>query len=289
MFFAFPSWRPRGEKATMKLTRRNIIRFHTYIFRWWKVHKRDLPWRKTHDPYKILLSEILLQQTQVVRGLPKYKEFIAKYPTIKSLARARLSDVLRIWKGMGYNRRALYLHKTANFITSDYNGIFPQDEKTLQKLPGIGKYTARAVLVFAYKKDLAMVDTNIRKIITHFFFDDVLQDEKNIEDIAQRLLPLGKSWEWHQALMDYGALHEKELRSTNIKKSYILPFKKTNRYFRGRILDLVREQSFQEKALISVMEKQYEIDQKKVKLLVQGLLKDGLLMARSGGIICLPE
>ena len=175
-------------------------KFQAYIFAWWKTHRRDLPWRHTHDPYKILVSEVMLQQTQVSRVLPKYREFIQAYPTVKDLARASNSDVLKIWKGMGYNRRALYLKKAAEI------GEFPKSEGELVKLPGLGTYTARAILVFAYRKNVAMVDTNIRQIITHFFFHDAPQKDKIIQNIADQLVPKGKSWEWHQALMDYGAL-----------------------------------------------------------------------------------
>lgn len=224
------------------MAERKINEFQKMIFSWWKKNKRDLPWRHTHDPYKILVSEIMLQQTQVSRVLPKYMEFLHAYPTVTTLANASIADVLRVWKGMGYNRRALYLKKTAQI------GEFPKSEKELVKLPGVGIYTARALLVFAYNQNIAAVDTNIRKIITHFFFKDKPQNEKVIQSVADRLVPEGRSWEWHQALMDYGALalpptmnHE---RRTNI------PFKQSNRFYRGRIIDLLREKEWKEKDLL---------------------------------------
>ena len=190
----------------MKIKTKQIKEFQLAIFSWWKLHKRDLPWRHTRDPYKILVSEVMLQQTQVSRVLPKYIEFIKQFPAVNELAQSSGAEVLRIWKGMGYNRRALYLQKAAQEIVHSYKGIFPKRESLLTKLPGVGTYTARAILVFAYKQDVAMVDTNIRQIITHFFFEDISQKPSVIQEVADKLVPPGKSWEWHQALMDYGAL-----------------------------------------------------------------------------------
>lgn len=237
-------------------------KFQDFIFSWWKDHRRDLPWRRTHDPYKILVSEVMLQQTQVRRVLPKYAEFIEAFPDISTLANASPADVLRAWKGMGYNRRALYLKK----ITA-----IPKTEKELMKLSGIGRYTARAILVFAYKKDIALVDTNIRKIIMHFFFHDQPQQEKVIESFAKKLLPKGKSWEWHQALMDYGA---SQLWPKLNKKQK--PFKNSSRYFRGRVVDMLREKAVSEKTLNVKPE------------IIAGLIRDGLVVRSKGNMLHLP-
>ena len=237
--------------------------FQSHIFSWWKTHRRDLPWRHTHDPYKIFVSEIMLQQTQVSRVIPKYLEFIHQYPTVNSLAKASTSDVLRLWKGMGYNRRALYLKKSALL------GEIPKTEKELMKLPGVGKYTARAILVFAYKQDIAMVDTNIRQILTHFFFGDAPQKEKVIQQVADQLLPKGKSWEWHQALMDYGAMELEKIPGV-IKKQK--KFKNSNRYFRGKLMDILREGPVKEYS----------------SPIVTGLIKDGLVVKKDG-MLLLPD
>lgn len=260
----------------MRLTASRISKFQDLIFTWWKTHRRDLPWRKTHDPYKILVSEIMLQQTQVSRGLPKYIEFIEKFPTVKSLAAASTGEVLRMWKGMGYNRRALYLQRTAQKVVDEYKGIFPNNEQQLTTLPGLGTYTARAVMVFAFKIDIAMVDTNIRQIITHFFFNDVPQTEKVIQEIADRLVPKGKSWEWHQALMDYGALELKRNENRSVKKK-TKPFKETNRYFRGRILDLLREKSYTEPVLVEILCSKYGKDEQFYMGLMEKLVVEGLV------------
>lgn len=271
----------------MNYTKATLRRFQKKIFDWWEGNKRDLPWRKTHDPYRIMVSEIMLQQTQVARGLLKYQEFITRFPSLESLAGASPAEVIRVWKGMGYNRRAVYLHGAARKIVTDYHGIFPQDERALLQLPGLGKYTTRAILVFAYKKDVAMVDTNIRQIITHFFFHDVPQSEKMIQEVADALIPQGKAWEWHQALMDYGALALD--RKKNKRKKKQTPFKETNRYFRGRILDLLREGDKQEDEVYAVLRQTYKKDNAAAAALLQGLVKDKLISWSKTGIMSLPE
>ena len=272
----------------MRLTQARIRKFQTMILTWWKTHRRDLPWRKTHDPYKILVSEIMLQQTQVSRGLPKYIEFLEVFPTVEKLAGAKTSSVLRIWKGMGYNRRALYLQNTAKKVVLDYNGIFPNTEQQLTTLSGVGKYTARAIMVFAFAIDIAVVDTNIRQIITHFFFDDAPQPEKSIQEVADQLMPKGKAWEWHQALMDYGAIALERNEKRSIKKKS-KPFKETNRYFRGRLLDLVYEKQWKEADLMSEMVKKFGKDKEFMEEIINGMSKDGLIVCSKTGIISLPE
>ena len=223
----------------------------------------------------------MLQQTQVSRGLPKYLEFIQTFPNVEALAGASPAQVLRIWKGMGYNRRAVYLQKAAKAIVDIYKGRFPDTEPELTRLPGLGRYTARAILVFAFKKDIAMVDTNIRQILTHFFFHDTSQSEKIIQEVADQLVPKGKSWEWHQALMDYGALELVKKKAEGIKKKTV-PFKETNRYFRGRIMDVLREKSYTEKELIKSLCLKYGKDGTFYINLLITLKKEGLVVKKNG-------
>ncbi len=267
----------------MRLTRRRIRQFQDFIFDWWANHHRDLPWRRTRDPYSILVSEVMLQQTQVSRVLPKYEEFLFFFPDVYALAGASPAKILRVWQGMGYNRRALFLKRAAAQIVKDYYGEFPQSEKELVKLPGLGTYTARALLVFAYGQDVALVDTNIRQIITHFFFKDKPQKESVIGEAADQLLPIGKSWEWHQALMDYGAL---ELERVSQKKS--IPFKNSNRFYRGRIIDLLREKGYKETVLLAHLTKTYGKPTEFFVGILSGLARDGLL-ARNHGRVTLPD
>jgi A/G-specific adenine glycosylase len=211
----------------MKPSEKQKRDLHDKIFTWWQTNKRDLPWRKTQNPYEILVSELMLQQTQVSRVMPKYHAFLQKFPTTKTLSEASLGQILIEWKGLGYNRRAKYLHETAKEIEKTWNGVFPNKEEELRRLPGIGIYTARALLVFAFKKDVGVVDTNIRKIIQKEFNAQNCS-EKEIQQIADDIVPKGKSWEWHQALMDYGAANytekktKKNCSSLNRRESKLL-------------------------------------------------------------------
>jgi A/G-specific adenine glycosylase len=266
-----------------------LVAFQSMIFRWWQKNRRDLPWRHTRDPYKITVSEIMLQQTQVFRVLPKYAEFIEAWPDVQALAQASPADVIRIWKGMGYNRRALYLHDMAKVIVEEYQGKFPKDEKLLVQLPGVGTYTARALLVFAYNKDVACVDTNIRKIITHFFFDDKPQKDSVVRCVAGQLVPAGKSWQWHQALMDYGSqeMTNAEIQISNIRKKQI-PFRQTNRFYRGEIIDMLREKKYIETKIINYIYNRYNKQEYEIQNIINGLIKDGLVI-RKKNILSLPE
>lgn len=273
----------------MKLTNRQITIFQRKIFSWWVDHRRDLPWRETKDPYRILVSEVMLQQTQVRRVIPKYAEFIEAFPTVKVLSHASPGNVLRVWKGMGYNRRALYLQQIAEAVVRDYGGEFPQDEAQLTKLPGLGRYTARALLVFAFEKDVAMVDTNIRQIITHFFFHDKEQKESVIQDVADRILPVGKSWEWHQALMDYGALELRKLKRPERSRATTIPFKNSNRFYRGRIVDALREINITRNRLVTILAGRYDTEPDRMNRLIDSLKREGLIEEMRSGVLRLPN
>ncbi len=266
--------------------------FRSYIFSWWKKNARDLPWRHTSDPYAILVSEVMLQQTQVSRVLEKYEAFLGKYPTVFDLADAPTSGIIRDWKGLGYNRRALYLHRGALIVVEKYKGIFPESEAELLSIPGIGKYTARAILVFAFRHTVAMVDTNIRKIITHFFYDGRTQSESVIWETAKRLVPKGKSWEWHQALMDYGALELWKQTGNNtarsIKRTSTVPFRQTNRFLRGRILDALRVCPRSDSELVSEMAQICKRPESVVRDAVSALIREGLC-EQTGAVLSLPQ
>jgi len=242
----------------------------------------------------------MLQQTQVERVIAKYREFIERYPTIQHLAKATLADVLRMWKGMGYNRRALYLQKAARVIVDIYKGRFPDTEQELLKLPGLGSYTARAILVFAYRKDIAMVDTNIRQIFTHFFFHDTPQSEKTIQEVVDQLVPKGKSWEWHQALMDYGAMNASEWRHPERSPELvegrsrgterITPiFKQSNRFYRGRIVDILRKTDMRKNVLINECINLYGKDAKYYRYLIGQLVREGLVIYKDENRVRLPD
>ena len=176
---------------------------------WFRSHGRDLPWRGTRDPYRILVSEMMLQQTQVDRVLPRFAAFLAEFPTIEVLAAASTAAVLRSWSGLGYNRRALNLQRTAQAIVHDCHGVWPRDPAVLQRLPGIGPYTAGAIACFAFEQDVAFLDTNMRRVLQRWYDGlaaEDLQAERVQQQRAQALVPHTEGWWWNQALMELGAL-----------------------------------------------------------------------------------
>ncbi len=277
----------------VNISEKNISAFHKKIFSWWRTNKRDLPWRHTHDPYRILVSEIMLQQTQVPRVLLKYNEFLRIFPNITVLASSPLAAVLQVWKGLGYNRRAKYLRQLVQILQKKYAGEFPKTEKELLELPGIGLYTARAIQVFAWKRDVAMVDTNVRRIIVHYFFDDTPQSEKIIQQTADSLVPHGKSWEWHQALMDYGSLVMPTIVNRISKKitasPSVIAFKDTNRFMRGRIIDVLRDRQYTKKQLIDMFVISYNKSEDFIENQLSALVKEELVEYVSGDIIRLSQ
>lgn len=246
--------------------------FQEKIFAWWKENKRILPWRETTNPYYIMIAEIMLQQTQVQRSIEKYLEFIKEFPTIEKLAFAPISSVLKIWSGLGYNRRALWLHEAANQILQLKE--FPNKQEELQKLKGIGPYSSRSILIFAFNYDIATVDTNIRRILIAEKFAEEDTKEKELYIIAQKLLPKGRARDWHNALMDYGSLVLTATKtgikpqSTNSKKS------KESRQYRGLIVKYLTNNSSVKKNQII---KDCKIPKEKVDEILQGLIADGLV------------
>jgi A/G-specific adenine glycosylase len=183
--------------------------FQRRLSSWYAVHRRDLPWRRTDDPYHILVSEIMLQQTQVERVIPKYHEFLARYPSFESLARARTRDVKRVWYPLGYNIRPVHLQGIARETMARYGGRLPDDARALRSMPGIGRYTAGAIRSFAYGQDAAVVDTNVRRVLGRVFLGPRrlgrMRGQKAMWDLAQALLPTRRAYDHNQALMDFGA------------------------------------------------------------------------------------
>ncbi len=252
----------------------------TDLLTWFQANGRDLPWRRTRNPYYILVSETMLQQTQVDRVIPKYEAFLALFPTVEALASASTADVIRSWQGLGYNRRAVNLQRAAQAIVAagypaDSAG-FPDTPEGLRNLPGIGAYTSGAVACFAFERDVAFLDTNIRRVVRRLLVgpEDAppATNEQTLIDYAQQLIPKSQGWAWNQAIMELGALictaakpqcwrcpvnqHCRAYaiwREANTqldmwqppviklrKKAAEQPFHSSNRYFRGRIIDALR-------------------------------------------------
>ncbi|KAF2329603.1 A/G-specific adenine glycosylase [Flavobacterium ginsenosidimutans] len=184
--------------------------FHNILIKWYLQNKRDLPWRKTVNPYQIWLSEIMLQQTRVAQGMPYFFSFTKEFPTVKDLADAPEEKVLKLWQGLGYYSRARNLHKTAQYISNDLNGVFPDSYKELLKLKGVGEYTAAAIASFSYNESVPVVDGNVFRVLSRYF--DIESDialpatKKEFTALAQELMPKDNPAIFNQAIMEFGAL-----------------------------------------------------------------------------------
>lgn len=244
--------------ATVTLTQKEVRDFQKKIQRFFHAHGRSLPWRETCDPYHILVSEIMLQQTQVDRVVPKYEAFIQQFPTMSRLARATLQDVLTLWQGLGYNRRARMLHACAQAIEKEHNGVVPREEAVLCALPGIGPYTAGAVRAFAYNEPVTIIETNIRTVyLHHFFADQERVTDAQVREVVTQTLDNENPRTWYWALMDYGTHIKKTVgnankRSTSYTKQ--TPFKDSNRYIRGRIVVLLTQEAMSLRMLYGKIE-----------------------------------
>ena len=175
----------------------------TALLRWFDERRRDLPWRRTRDPWAVLGSELMLQQTQVARVLPRYEAFLARWPTPATCAAAPLAEVVEAWAGLGYNRRAVNLHRAAALVAARADGAFPDDLAGLLALPGVGPYTARAVLAFAFEADVGVVDTNAARVLARWTGRSLRPAE--VQAAADAAVPHGQGWAWNQAMLDLGA------------------------------------------------------------------------------------
>ncbi len=182
-------------------------RFRALIRAHYRDRGRDLPWRKARTPYRVLVSEVMLQQTGVQRVKEKYRQFLRTFPSLRALAGAEYRDVLSVWKGLGYNRRAFNLKRTAEIIVAEHGGRIPRDVDSLAALPGIGRATACAVLAYAFNEPVAFIETNIRRVFIHFFFEGsgTIADTQ-VLPLVEKTLDRRNPREWYDALMDYGAL-----------------------------------------------------------------------------------
>jgi A/G-specific adenine glycosylase len=287
-----------------------IARIRDGLLGWFKEHARDLPWRRTRDPYAILVSEVMLQQTQVDRVLPFYTRFLERFPTVQDLAHAATSDVIRIWSGLGYNRRAVNLQRAARAVVDEYGGSFPDDPADLKKLPGIGAYTAGAIAAFAHERDVAFLDTNMRRVVSRVTFGTESARESDAIEAASALVPPGLGWTWNQALIEFGALQctarrpaciicplrddcaayptmqlTLQRKSSRTRQAKSEPFESTSRYYRGRIVEALRALPADEPTGIALADLGARVregftadDLPWLRDLIEGLERDGLAL-----------
>lgn len=242
---------------------------------------RAMPWREDTRPYYVLVSELMLQQTQVGRVIPKFEAFIARFPDEETLAGAPLSDVLRLWSGLGYNRRAKFLHETAKMIITEYNGVFPSKKDGLLKLPGVGVNTAGAIMNYAYNQPALFIETNIRTVYFHHFFENGGKvADTDILPLLEQTIDKEHPREFYWAIMDYGTWLKKQgvgqiQQSRHYKKQSAL--KGSVREVRGQIIRSLTNADKTENELRSEL-----LADERFSVALSGLLKDGLIMNTKG-------
>lgn len=224
----------------MTLTQHDIASFQTFIWDFYAREGRTFPWRNINDPYKVVVSEIMLQQTQTYRVEPKYEHFVLAFPSFELLAQATLRDVLMLWQGLGYNRRGMYLHQIAHKVMTDYGGTFPADPVVLETFPGIGKNTAGSICAFAFNKPVVFIETNIRSVFIHSFFKDQTDvTDKQLYSLIEQTVDRTIPREWYYALMDYGVLLKKKLSNPSRRSAHHTTqsrFEGSDRQIRGMVL-----------------------------------------------------
>jgi len=245
-----------------------------------------MPWRGEKDSYKVLVSEIMLQQTQVSRVLIKYKEFLKAFPTLKKLSKSSLGDVLKAWQGLGYNRRARFLHTFAKEVVANHNGKIPQEREVLLTLPGIGKATAGSLSAFAFNLPVPFIETNIRRVYIHHFFKNKADvTDAEILPLVVQTLDIVSPREWYYALMDYGSEVSKKIVNPNRKSKHYTKqskFEGSNREVRGAILKIaMKEEALTKVKLIKLL----SFEQKRIETALAGLLAEGLMVEKKGGIV----
>ncbi len=283
--------------AKTKLVQRKLLT-------WFSKHRRDLPWRKTKNPYHILVSEIMLQQTQVDRVIPKYQAFLKRFPSLIALARAQQASVIALWAGLGYNRRARHLHQLAKIVVRDYKGKLPAQPALLQTLPGIGPYTAAAVACFAYSAPVALVDVNVRRVlgrISHGVDGPKKLSEATLWRLAGSMVPPKHAVAWNSSLMDFGATvctkrspkcatcplqkqcaaYPAMLTQTIVQEKKEV-FHNSNRFWRGKMIQYLLKQPRRTARIAALHHVMVTSGLEPIRcdVLLQTLAKDGLVQMR---------
>ncbi|MBX4197807.1 A/G-specific adenine glycosylase [Candidatus Parcubacteria bacterium] len=285
----------------------NTRQFRNTIWKYYKAHKRAFPWRETKDPYKILVSEIMLQQTQTDRVVKKYEEWLEHFPTFKDLADAPLQKVLKIWQGLGYNRRALALKRAAAIICEKYNGKLPANYEKILELPGIGPYTAGAIMAFAFNKPFPIIETNIRTVFIYFYKKQgkvprfvsqaasraapspasgtlPLVADADILLLVEKTLDKNNPREWYHALMDYGVMLKKTHGNLNKQSRHYTKqssFIGSNRQIRSTILKAITLKPQTQKSILSFLElNNVKVTSEQFQKNISALQNEGFIVKR---------
>ena len=263
----------------------NIAAFKEFIWDFYHTNKRDFAWRNIENPYCILISEIMLQQTQTSRVVTKYEEFITAFPNFYALASASLRDVLSVWQGLGYYRRARFLHQLAQVVVNEHAGILPQDPKILQTFPGIGPNTAGSICAFAYNQHTIFIETNIRTVfIDAFFHDKTDVTDKQLLPLIVQSVDQENPREWYYALMDYGVFLKARQANPSRKSAHYSKqskFEGSDRQIRAKVLKLiVNQKSVTHQDILKTIGKDIE----RVERIVDQLLAEVFIKKSINGI-----
>jgi len=279
----------------MKANKKQIQDFIKYVWLSYQENKRSMPWRpplleiqneNTLDSYAIYVSEVMLQQTQVSRVEKKFTEFRNEFSSFEKLAQAPLSKVLRVWQGMGYNRRAKYLKEAAGIISNVYKGVIPEDPILLENLPGIGPATARSIVTFIYNKPEVFIETNIRRVMIHHFFPKKTSvSDHEILPYIVKTLDRENPREWYYALMDYGSSLKRNIPNPNKQSKHYFKqskFEGSNRQIRGHVLKiLIAHGTMQKDSLVEVV----SAPQKRVYDIVDEMIEERMVMEKRGNYL----
>lgn len=257
----------------------SLENFRSLVWDYYHDHRREMPWRENPNLYWVVVSEVMLQQTQVSRVLEKFSEFVEQFPSFEALAQATPAQVITAWQGLGYNRRALNLHKLAQAIDGD----LPRDPAELIKLPGIGPGTAGSIAAFAYDAPVVFIETNIRRVfIHHYFADREGVDDKELLPLVEEALDREHSREWYYALMDYGSYLAKTVPNPNRRSKHHVvqsKFEGSDRQIRGAVLRALVPNSMTKKQLFEHLESS---ETERVEEVVQQLVREGLVEVQRG-------
>lgn len=260
-----------------------IINFQRYIYHWFDQNGRhNLPWRQNYQPYQIMVSEIMLQQTQVDRVIPKFENFLKKFPNIHALATAPTAEVLRNWQGLGYNRRALNLQKAAKTVITDWSGEMPKTKDELLSLPGVGPYTASAIAVFSYNLPETVIETNIRTVfIYHFFPNRTDVTDLELEPLIKSTIDQQQPRKWYSALMDYGTYLKSVVPNPSRQSKHHSSQSKfigSNRQLRGSVLrQLTLKDQLSSTELLATIPERELFDATQIKTAIKTLIKEGFI------------
>lgn len=260
------------------LTQEGIHQFRALIYSYYNKHKREFAWRNTDDPYHIIVSEVMLQQTQTERVKEKYEQFISTFPSLEQLAGASIAEVLKVWQGLGYNRRALALHALCQKIVEEYKSVVPQTPETLQTFKGIGAATAASICAFAFNSPTVFIETNIRAVFIHHFFLDAQEiGDKALFPLVEQTVDKEQPRIWYYALMDYGVMLKKTFKNPSRKSAHYTvqsKFEGSRRQLRGMIIkELVAAQELTVQSIVDYTKR----EKKEINEVLQELIEEGFV------------